>query len=668
MMIKCVIMFATLQIVSLSLISLPVSRDFHFMSCLRTVLRKHVPQGTNLVVSFPAYTNDTMLTSFRTDTLQVVDAVLQNINKETRWQLHVHQLDTKHPDGWPLNLPYKPDIYIILLGPEKESDKLVKFLVSQLNVLSSPIPFSPSARFIFIVTGYCANIAQFLRWVIVNIWVNFKIANLIIMIPRPDSDRRGINEDMNGLVETKSIDIYSWFPYEGNSCADNFSAVLMDQCRSETFDTFLHNVSLYPNKIPRKFAGCPCSAFVAVVSPYVMLTDNYTDSAGRTVGMFSGIDVEFINLVAEALNLTLNYSLCGAQCGDRERPLPIEVIAGFRPLNSIALELRDVTIPYAFDALTWFVPCPKSAMKMERILSVFNASVWITMLPVFVLTALVFWSSAKRSLGTVIKESYGYRTLLHCLYNVWCVFLSVSVPEMPRTFKVRALFCLFVWYSFAMSTIFQSFFISFLVSPGYLPRISSFDDLNRSGLKYGSLDGMDKFLRDAEYVEHDRLNLDRVECPDEEKCLERVFTEGDIIFVAPKFLGQYIASRVSRTLEQNNMCFLDETVFSSNCVLLLPKGHPVLDRFNVVIRHSLEAGLGDKYWSDLTFNLTLQNMRKPEASDCQACSNMYFVFSLTHLKVVFLVLGFGHILGVTTFVAELICKWFSKGRTAIVKS
>jgi len=217
-----------------------------------------------------------------------------------------------------------------------------------------------------------------------------------------------------------------------------------------------------------------------------------------------------------------------------------------------------------------------------------------------------------------------------------------------------------------MSTIFQSFFTSFLVSPGYVSRISSLDDLKHSGLKYGSNSDMDVFLREVGYVEHERLNLDPVECGDFEKCIERVLTERDTTFVAYTFLAQYVATRIGEISDENLLCSLDENILSSNGVFLLPIGHPVLERFNDVIRRCFEGGLGDKYWSDFHFNLTLQKMRKSEESDCQTCSDMYFVFALTHLRVVFVVLGFGHVLSVAVFIAELICKWLSKRRTVTV--
>jgi hypothetical protein len=102
--------------------------------------------------------------------------------------------------------------------------------------------------------------------------------------------------------------------------------------------------------------------------------------------------------------------------------------------------------------------------------------------------------------------------------------------------------------------------------------------------------------------------------------------------------------------------------------MIVFQGHPVIDKFNVVIRRCIEAGLGDKYWSDLIFNLTLQSMRNSKESDCQACNDEYFVFSLSHLRVAFIALGFGYVLSVAVFVAELVCNWISKRRTVTVKN
>jgi hypothetical protein len=149
--------------------------------------------------------------------------------------------------------------------------------------------------------------------------------------------------------------------------------------------------------------------------------------------------------------------------------------------------------------------------------------------------------------------------------------MGVPVPAMPRIYRARALFMLFVWYSFAMSTIFQSYFVSFLVSPGYVPRISSLNDLNHSGFKYASNIHVDQDLRDIEYVEHDRLKLDRFECADFKKCMERVFTESDTTFVATTFQAQYVASRNGKTSDKKQLCSLDENIYPSIFVTFFTK-------------------------------------------------------------------------------------------------
>jgi hypothetical protein len=198
--------------------------------------------------------------------------------------------------------------------------------------------------------------------------------------------------------------------------------------------------------------------------------------------------------------------------------------------------------------------------------------------------------------------------------------------------------------------------------------MSSLNDLNNSGLKYGSNSDIEELLSDAEYVEQWSLNLDLFACDDTKICMERTFIEGDTTFVATTQMTQYVATEIGKSVDKQLLCSLDEYVFSSSRVMCLSGGHPVTERFNNVIRRYIEAGLGDKYWSDLLFNLTLHNMNNSEESDCQACSDDYFVFSLSHLKVAFIALGFGYMLSVAVFVAELICNWLSKRRTVTVKT
>jgi hypothetical protein len=92
----------------------------------------------------------------------------------------------------------------------------------------------------------------------------------------------------------------------------------------------------------------------------------------------------------------------------------------------------------------------------------------------------------------------------------------------------------------------------------------------------------------------------------------------------------------------------------------LTKGHPLFDKFNVIIRRCMETGLVDKYWSELNYNLSLKNVGTLREKGCESCSVVYFVFSLSHLKVAFVVLAFGYVLCVIVFMLELKCKSYSR--------
>jgi hypothetical protein len=50
---------------------------------------------------------------------------------------------------------------------------------------------------------------------------------------------------------------------------------------------------------------------------------------------------------------------------------------------------------------------------------------------------------------------------------------------------MRLVYLLFVWYSYVVNSVFQTFFTSVLVGPGMKKQISLIDELLSSGLEYG---------------------------------------------------------------------------------------------------------------------------------------------------------------------------------------
>jgi hypothetical protein len=56
---------------------------------------------------------------------------------------------------------------------------------------------------------------------------------------------------------------------------------------------------------------------------------------------------------------------------------------------------------------------------------------------------------------------------------------------MPRNYYLRIVIFAWIFYSFSISTVFQTFFTSFLVDPGLQKQITSLKELSNSHMEYG---------------------------------------------------------------------------------------------------------------------------------------------------------------------------------------
>ena len=132
-----------------------------------------------------------------------------------------------------------------------------------------------------------------------------------------------------------------------------------------------------------------------------------------------------------------------------------------------------------------FVACPKAIPGTEKILTIFSLSVWLTIGLVLLLTTAVFWCAGNGPYRSVYNETHTFQSQSYCFQNAWAVFVGVSVPQQPTNSSLRFFFFLYVCFCFAISTIFQAFFVSYLVEPNYEKKIETFDELLESDLVYG---------------------------------------------------------------------------------------------------------------------------------------------------------------------------------------
>jgi len=205
--------------------------------------------------------------------------------------------------------------------------------------------------------------------------------------------------------------------------------------------------------------------------------------------------------------------------------------------------------------------------------------------------------------------------------------------------------------------VFQAFFTSYLIEPGYGRKFETFDELLNSSLPYGYNDGMESFFVSTSYQEHRSFpRLRRQDCNDTVECTREIANNSQMCTISTPAISQYVASEMGIRDVSKSYCTLEEFVGTSGFIFALNNGSPYLNRLNVMIRRSMEGGLLGRYWAQLLWVTRLRSkMRVGDGEE-----DLYFVFSVSHLSPAFCVLGFGYLLSSIVLLAEVLVKRIAK--------
>ncbi|KAJ9594814.1 hypothetical protein L9F63_013895 [Diploptera punctata] len=321
----------------------------------------------------------------------------------------------------------------------------------------------------------------------------------------------------------------------------------------------------------------------------------------------------------------------------------IDVVAGTFPIKQSTNTYADFSATMLFSEQKYLVPCPKPFMKTEKILTIFNLSLWISMGLVFIFVSVLLWILS--NYPTPRRYFNGFNMLAQSFSAAWAVLLGISVPQMPLSLGTRYLFITYVWYCFAISTVFQAFFTTYLVEPGYEARLETLDDVYRAGLTYALLGKPE-------------ANKNSANAKDMEIFGSETFTDifeaiKSVMFTRSNFMSigtlypQYIA-RLSGFVDMTNVvCYLEESVVTWPMGVILTEGHPLLQKLNIHIKRCIEGGLLEREWSKIYHDTNLKANKTNENSE-------YVVFNLTHVSPVFMLLFVGYILSLFSFLCELV--------------
>jgi hypothetical protein len=239
------------------------------------------------------------------------------------------------------------------------------------------------------------------------------------------------------------------------------------------------------------------------------------------------------------------------------------------------------------------------------------------------------------------------------LTNVLAVFLGVAVSIMPRAQSLRLLFFAWVCFSLAFSTVFQAFFILFLIDSGYKPQIQNMDELFESGIKLAYPPEYSFVFENGRETEVSNLRRNQANCPSLGVCLYWAIYQKNVsvllfdMYAEVQYVCGYFVGQNSEPL----ICRLEDGVlFPYSLRMMMLHADPLMRRVSEIIDRVVEAGL-----INYTFSLYM-NLLKVYSEKIAIVQPLdgYCSFKMYHIQPAFYLLLMGCGLSSLCFVVELL--------------
>ncbi|PNF30282.1 hypothetical protein B7P43_G18356, partial [Cryptotermes secundus] len=511
------------------------------------------------------------------------------------------------------------------------------------GLISYPNAWNSRAHFIIIVDEILPEPGHTAQQIFKELLL-FKVFNVIVLIPS-----RG---------RLRAVDVYTWFPYKlpSGKCGEVKGTVILDQWIMEGGGRFLRNLSLFPPKIPLNLYGCNVTAAVVPKEPFVMSFNRKTDDQNVTI-YDEGTDMRLFLFIAEVMNMSVAFRFPR----NTKEIWPVKLENGVLgdlidknadiSFSALTINLNksiyfDSTHVYQFSGLLWIVPCAEPFHQWTSITRVFSAPMWL-LLFVFIIISAGLMYSLSNFHKDIIMDVGPYRTMSDCFYNVWAVFLGVSVTKLPVTNHLKVYFIMLVWYCLAVNTVFQAYVTSYIVQPEYQKQIDSVEDLISSGIEYGFYPGITLFLPDTSDWRIKEILSHRIPCYGD-TCIRRAIEKKDFATVTGSIYVEYMKAYVSQN--KSVVCTFKQECKTKLTAMFLEKGSFLTENINRLIDTALEAGLPGFWWNNIFNKLRIKAQVEVRVKLLEDYNSLL----LTHLQSAFYLLQLGYCLSFIIFLGELL--------------
>ena len=573
----------------------PTMEQTYLASCVTEIVCQHFIPDRTVLVSSTGNEND------------LLNYLLKNI------QLSYCPLQVSHPWSSSAENPgqYYDKIgsYVILIRDKNDIKEQSPHLINRAG-------WNNRARLLTVVTLREDNTKQQALLVMQELWENMKVLDMVVLVQS----------------ETE-FHLYTWFPYWSDKCQNITDAVLLNKWTWKNGGEFAKNETLFPYKLPDNFKGC----LIKLVVPY-----HGTFEITYFFEFLKGLN---FTVQIDAKEWEINPNIYAAIENALADVLfdEAEIAFGGIPLLKAASDFADPSLPYYQTQYMWYVPCAKPLNRLEAVSHIFSTSLWVTLITFMFLTAVIMWCIARITL-----ESHTYKTISSVFYNVWAVVMGVSVTQMPRTLHLRLVIFPWICYCFAISTVFQIFFTSYLVDPGLQTQITSLQELLDSKIEFGFRSEIETYYKESLYEIHKELLKHHTQCMQTHLCINKIIETGSFATIVESWAADKHLQSFNNS-EHELVCRMNEIdSFPIWIVSYFSKTSFLLDTFNEHISLIIESGL----------NIMADRQRKIRSTfnklDITDTGDGYFVFTTTHLLIAFYTLLLGYILSSAVLMCEIL--------------
>jgi hypothetical protein len=618
------------------------------MHYTKLISEEHFSAGRPLVIVLPLTEEDS--------TRKEEGHLIEELHTSGRWPILVFNTSIKMNENMYTDIHQHGSYIILISGPCKDWEKYISGLWQQLYELCTDekmwLSRNPRAKFIVSVISNCKNLENIYisRAMLHHLWT-YQINSAIVLFQK-SNERTGndLQQNTTDAAQDTYLELHTWYPYENSERCNPDEGTVPVKVFTVRNVSDIRRRDIFRGHFGKNLHGCALNVHVEIIPPSVYPPKRiWHNNSGYQNVYEDGIEIELIQIIGNSLNMTLDIEDTTTMEYRKVTPF---LYAGRYDTYSSALDyITERTRGYLSVRLDWYTPCAAKHQRWGRFFNIFSVDLWMCFALSLVLAVITVICLSNYGRKSHLYESKSYSNISCVTSNIISVVLSVSVNTQPRSAPLRLFFFCWLWYSFAISTVFQAHLITFLIEPGYEEHISTVEEMLKSVRKFGFVDELSIFVYNESNAVDSAILNNAIRFPDRATSFNwaAVYQNTTIVY---DNLNIEICRDMGKLTDENKrplLCELEDGgVTSFDLVLLTLRGSPFLELINDIIGHTVESGI-------LT-HIKKKDFPKEKilsTLDAFALYDTYTVFGVRHLQTAFYLLMLGYVLALACFVTEI---------------